>query len=99
MLAARLPLRPPVAGGPDVVGFGENSVDLVAVVSEWPAPDSKHALESLERRSGGQVATAMVACARLGCRARYVGVFGDDEPGAWLRHQLAHTGVEVRAVV
>ena len=37
---------------------------------------------------GGQIATAMVDCARLGWRARYVGSFGDDEFGALSRDSL-----------
>lgn len=32
--------------------------------------------------AGGQVATAMVTCARLGLRAKYIGTLGDDERGA-----------------
>jgi sugar/nucleoside kinase (ribokinase family) len=46
---------------------------------------------------GGQMATAMVAAARLGCRARYVGSFGDDEFGALSRASLHAVGVDVSA--
>jgi sulfofructose kinase len=98
-LSGRLPLVPADARAFDVVGFGENSVDLVAVVDEWPTPDTKHSLTSFDRLSGGQIATAIAACVRLGCRARYAGVFGDDEPGEWLRRQLAQKGIDVQATV
>ena len=43
---------------------------------------------------GGQMATAMVACARLGWRARYVGAVGDDETGVRVAATLAAEGVE-----
>ncbi len=80
-----------------MVGFGLNSVDLIAVVDEYPAPDSKHPLKSLTRLPGGQAATAMVACARLGWKSRYIGRFGGDEPGALGRESLVREGVDVSA--
>ncbi len=42
------------------------------------------------------IATAMVACARLGLRARYVGKFGDDYWARLGRRLLARDGVDVR---
>ena len=81
----------------DVVGLGLNSVDLIAVVDEYPAPDSKHPLKSVTRLPGGQAATAMVACARLGWKSRYIGRFGGDELGALGRESLVREGVDVSA--
>ena len=46
---------------------------------------------------GGQVATAIVACARLGWRTRYIGSFGDDEPGRLSRESLTREGVDISA--
>jgi sugar/nucleoside kinase (ribokinase family) len=82
----------------DVVGFGEASLDLVAVTRGWPEPDSKMPLDSFEILPGGQTATAMVACARLGWRARYVGALGDDEFGGRVLGALAAEGVEPTVV-
>jgi sugar/nucleoside kinase (ribokinase family) len=82
----------------DVVGFGENSVDLVAVAPVFPVPDSKIVLASLDRRPGGQVATAMVVAASLGCHLVYVGVFGDDSDGRWLENELKRRSVDVRPI-
>ena len=97
----QLPLRPlPAAARPfDVVGLGQNSADLVAHVRAFPAANSKQRLLALERLPGGQVASAMVCCARLGWRARYVGTFGDDEPGAIGRASLIEEGVDVSAAL
>jgi len=86
-----------VAGGFDVVGLGLNTIDLLAVVDEYPLPDSKSALKDFIELPGGQTATAMVACARLGWRARYIGWFGDDERGALSRESLTSDGVDVSA--
>jgi len=78
----------------DVVGFGENSMDLTAVVPTLPAPDGKGVVETLRTLPGGQVATAMVGCARLGVRARYIGTFGNDAHGQLAQAALAEAGVD-----
>ena len=79
----------------DVVGFGLNSIDLVAVVAEYPAVNSKQRLQRVARLPGGQMATAVTTCARLGWRARYIGRFGGDDLGALSRESLVRDGVDV----
>jgi sulfofructose kinase len=81
----------------DVVGFGLNSVDLLAVVAEFPVPGSKQRLQRVARLPGGQIATAMATCARLGWRARYIGRFGSDDLGAVSRDSLTADGVDISA--
>lgn len=95
----RLPidLLPADARPFDVVGLGQNSVDLLALLREFPTGNSKHRIERFVRLPGGQVASAMVCCARLGWRARYVGRFGSDELGAIGRESLAREGVDLTA--
>src|SRR5579884_3004542 len=95
----RIPLRiPPAAGRPfDLVGLGENSLDFLTVLAEPPMPDSKQRLQRFARMAGGQIATAMAAAARLGCRTRYLGSFGDDDLGARARESLDREGVDVSA--
>ncbi len=95
----RLPLRLPARGSRpfDAVGFGLNSVDLLVVVEQHPSPGTKQRLRQFARLPGGQAATAMVTCARLGWRARYIGRFGDDEHGRLGRRSLVEEGVDVTA--
>jgi sugar/nucleoside kinase (ribokinase family) len=81
----------------DVVGFGLNSIDLLAVVAEYPVCNTKQRLQRLARLPGGQMATAMATCARLGWRARYVGRFGSDDLGAVSRGSLTADGVDIAA--
>ena len=81
----------------DIVGLGQNSVDYVAVAATHPAPNSKQRLEQFACLPGGQVATAIVACARLGWRTRYIGNFGDDAAGRLSRESLAAEGVDLGA--
>jgi sulfofructose kinase len=79
----------------DVVGLGLNSVDLVAVVAEYPANNSKQPLQRFARLPGGETATAMAVCSRLGWRAAYVGSFGSDDLGALSRDSLSSEGVDI----
>ena len=81
----------------DVVGLGESSLDFVAVVSGPLAPDSKWPLDRFEVMPGGQTATALVACARLGHRTRYVGALGTDDAGTAIERALSKEGVDVAA--
>jgi sulfofructose kinase len=80
----------------DVVGLGSNALDLLGVIDGHPEPDTKAPLREFEVQGGGMVATAMVACARMGLRARYVGKFGDDYWARLSRRLLARDGVDVR---
>jgi sulfofructose kinase len=95
----RLPISLPAAADRpfDVVGFGLNSIDLLVVVAEYPASNTKQRLQRFARQPGGQMATATATCARLGFRARYVGSFGDDDLGALSRESLKTAGVDISA--
>jgi sugar/nucleoside kinase (ribokinase family) len=82
----------------DVVGVGENSVDIVYRLPAYPRPgsaDSKVPIASREISPGGQVATTLCACAALGLSTSYVGTFGDDENGALIESELQTRGVNV----
>jgi len=94
----RIPLHVPRRNGRpfDVVGLGLNSVDLVTVVAEYPAANTKQRLQRFARLPGGQTATALAACARLGWRAAYLGRFGADDLGALSRESLEREGVDTR---
>ncbi|MDE3154779.1 MAG: carbohydrate kinase family protein [Acidobacteriota bacterium] len=90
-----LALPPPAARPFDVVGFGLNSVDLFAVVAEFPTNSSKQRLQRFARLPGGPTATTLVGCTRLGWRTRYIGSFGGDEHGRLVRRALAEAGVDL----
>lgn len=48
---------------------------------------------------GGQVATAIVSCARLGLRTKYIGTIGDDLRGQIQRQSLEGTGVDTSGLI
>ena len=78
----------------EVVGLGENSVDLMATVPHHPVPNEKLELLDITTLPGGQVASTLVACARLGCRTRYLGTFGDDANARVITEALLREGVD-----
>jgi sulfofructose kinase len=94
----RIPIAVPApraAGGVEVVGVGQNTVDHLCVVDAFPVPDSKRRLRRYAVQPGGQVATALAALGRWGVRAAYVGTFGDDEGGRLGRASLVAHDVDV----
>jgi sulfofructose kinase len=82
----------------DVVGFGQNSVDHICVVQEYPRLNSKCEILSHERLPGGQIATAVLFLARMGMRARYIGKFGGDELGRFALEGLRAESIDVSSV-
>ncbi|HUZ47042.1 MAG TPA: PfkB family carbohydrate kinase [Terriglobia bacterium] len=81
----------------DVVGLGLNATDTVVLVREFPPLGGKERARSISRQAGGQIATALVACQRLGLRTRYIGTVGDDEAGRFQLQSLGEEGVDVRS--
>jgi sulfofructose kinase len=79
----------------DVVGVGLNATDTVVIVPNFPAYAGKIAFQEEMICPGGQMASALVACARLGLRAKYIGAIGDDERGRIQRESLLGTGINL----
>lgn len=80
----------------DVLGFGENAVDYLIVVPEFPQFDTKMRLTDYSQLAGGQIASAMVGLQRLGARTVYVGRFGADREGDFGLATLQAEGVDTR---
>jgi sulfofructose kinase len=78
----------------DVVGIGENSVDIVYRVAARLAANGKMPISRRTIRPGGQVATTLCTCAVLGLRSRYIGAFGSDDNAALIRTTLESHGVD-----
>jgi sulfofructose kinase len=94
--------QPGTSAAWDVVGIGANSVDYVHLLPGYPQPFGSFAKMKIERQEilcGGQMATAMCACARLGLRARYAGVTGTDENGRRVRAELRRRGIDLTDVI
>ena len=84
----------------DVVGFGESSVDHVYQTDGLPGSGiSKLRIAAYHSFPGGQVATTMAACARLGMRAAYLGAIGNDENGRRVEQALLEHGVDTDRIM
>jgi sulfofructose kinase len=79
----------------DIVGVGLNATDTLIVIPHFPAYAGKVAFEEEILSPGGQVASAMVTCAHLGLRVKYIGTVGDDERGRVQLDSLRHTGINL----
>ena len=75
------------------------TLDSIALVSEYPSADSRTIAEDFETAGGGPAATAAVAAARLGARAAFAGIVGDDEEGDRVISGLKAEGIDTSAVV
>lgn len=92
-------LSPPHGKAFDVVGVGLNAIDHLCTVPSFPAFNSKLQMTGYSCQPGGQVATALVALQRWGCRTAYVGSFGDGILGQLSRRSLAEEGVDLGGAV
>jgi len=86
-----------LAPGPpfDVVGVGLNATDTLILLPRFPAYGGKVAFQEEVISPGGQVASALVACARLGLRVKYIGTVGDDERGRIQMESLRASGINL----
>ncbi len=85
--------------GPIAVGLGQCSLDEIAVVSDFPAEDSKLEAKELLTQGGGPVATALVTLARFGVPSHFMGIIGDDEAGKAIKKGLAAEGISTKGLV
>ena len=83
----------------DIVGVGLNATDTVIRLPHFPAFNSKVEFRVSEILPGGQVATAVTACARWGLRTRYVGKIGDDSSGLLQQNEMRKSGIEAHWIV
>ena len=83
----------------DIVGVGLNATDTIIRLPHFPAFNSKVEFRVSEILPGGQVATAVTACARWGLKTRYVGKVGDDSAGLLQQNEMQKAGIEAHWIV
>lgn len=83
----------------DVLGIGLNATDTLLLVHEFPPYAGKVVFNRECLSPGGQVATAIVACAKLGLRTKYIGTIGDDTRAHIQRESLQETGVDISGLI
>jgi sulfofructose kinase len=81
------------------VGVGLNATDTLILLDEFPEYAGKVPFAEERLSPGGQVASAIVACAKWGLRTKYIGTVGDDLRGRIQRESLEGTGVDTSSLV
>lgn len=76
------------------VGIGACVMDTLINVPNYPKEDTKMRAESSKQAGGGPVATGLVAAAKLGAEAEYIGVLSDDAGGSFLIKDFKKYGVK-----
>lgn len=84
---------------PRIVGLGTCAVDDLLHVAEYPPADGKAPILRKGRASGGQVATALAAAARLGCATSYAATLGEDDLSRFLLASCHSLGIGTDRVV
>ncbi len=79
----------------DVTGIGLNATDTVFRVPHFPAYGGKVPFADEHYSVGGQMASAIVTCAKLGLRSKYIGAVGDDYRGQLQIESLEESGVNI----
>ncbi|MBQ8605809.1 MAG: hypothetical protein IJ408_03650 [Clostridia bacterium] len=81
-----------------IVGIGANVFDTLYTIPTYPAEDTKMRAVSSKQAGGGPCATGLVAAAKLGCDAQYLGVLSDDSGGIFLKSDFEKYGVDTSLI-
>ncbi len=76
-----------------IVGIGANVYDTLITLDHYPAEDTKLKAQALRECGGGPVGTGLVAAAKLGESAAYIGALAADGGGQFLRADMKRFGV------
>ncbi len=76
-----------------IVGIGACVMDTLIHVPSYPREDTKMRAVSSQAAGGGPTATGIVAAAKLGASASFIGVLSDDGGGKFLMEDFKKYGV------
>jgi sugar/nucleoside kinase (ribokinase family) len=82
-----------------IVGLGMATLDVLLRLKEMPTWEHGARLQAFRFDGGGPVGTAMVAAARLGARAGFIGSAGNDEAAELKLRSFVASGVDLSRLV
>lgn len=82
----------------DVVGIGSCTVDFFALVPRLLGPEEKTNANSLEIHAGGVTANNLTQVARLGAKAGWLGLLGDDDNGRIIEKEFLDDGMDISGI-
>lgn len=83
----------------DCIGLGMIALDHLLTVKHYPAPNSKHKVESHVQQGGGPVPTALSVLGILGKRTALISKVGRDMAGQTLIDELSTLQVDTSAMI
>jgi sugar/nucleoside kinase (ribokinase family) len=81
-----------------VVGIGSCGVDYFAIVPRLLGPEEKINADRMEVHAGGVTGNNLTQVARLGAKAGWLGLIGDDESGRLITRAFAEDGLDLSGV-
>src|ERR1700758_2314612 len=82
----------------DVVGIGSCGIDYFAIVPRLLGAEEKINVQRVEVHAGGVTANNLTQVARLGARAGWLGLFGDDERWRLITRAFAEDGLDLSGI-
>jgi len=82
----------------DVVGIGSCGIDYFAIVPRLLGPEEKINAERMEVHAGGVTGNNLTQVARLGAKAGWLGLIGDDESGRLMTRAFAEDGLDLSGI-
>ena len=81
-----------------VVGIGSCGIDYFAIVPRLLGPEEKINAERIEVHAGGVTGNNLTQVARLGAKAGWLGLIGDDESGRLITRAFAEDGLDLSGI-
>jgi sugar/nucleoside kinase (ribokinase family) len=81
-----------------VVGIGSCGVDYFAIVPRLLGPEEKINADRIEVHAGGVTGNNLTQVARLGAKAGWLGLIGDDESGRLITRAFAEDGLDLSGI-
>ncbi|MGH9727910.1 MAG: carbohydrate kinase family protein [Candidatus Acidiferrales bacterium] len=82
----------------EVVGIGSCTVDFFAIVPRLLGPEEKINADRLEIHAGGVTANNLTQVARLGVKAGWLGLIGDDDNGRIIQQAFTEDGMDLSGI-
>lgn len=81
-----------------IVAIGANVIDTIAVLPTYPKEDTKMRAGRFMQSGGGPAATGVVAAAKLGAKASFIGNAANDSGGAFLLNDFKRFSVDTSLI-
>ena len=83
----------------DVIGLGCATFDFLGIIPEMPQFDDEIKMSRTSQQGGGEVATALVALAKLGSSVGFIGKIGDDLIGECIQQDFNKYNIDISNLV